>query len=100
MTAPVSDAQFILVAAERPTMVGNQRLKHSSEPRRMPFGSDTLGSDASTLAYQDLSMLGMVLAIGLVSATRSWWSRTWSGSSSPDCHRSPLPLRQCGKSLE
>jgi hypothetical protein len=53
------------------TMVGNQRLEHSSEPRRMSFGSDTLGSDASALAYQDLSMLGMVLAIGLVSTTRS-----------------------------
>jgi hypothetical protein len=98
--APVSAAQFILVAAGRPTTVGNQRLKHSSEPRRMPFGSDALGSDASALTYQDLSMLGLVMAIGSVSTTRSWWSRTWSGSSSRDCHRSPLPLRQCGKSLE
>jgi hypothetical protein len=68
--------------------------------RRMPFSSDTFGSEASAFAYQNLSMLGMVPAIGLLSTTRSWWSRTWSGSSTRDCHRSLLPLRQCGKSLE
>src|SRR6202044_181188 len=48
--APGSVEQFILFAA--PGMIGDQRLEHATEPRGKPFGSDTLGRDASAFAYQ------------------------------------------------
>ena len=44
-------------------MIGNQRLEHFGEPRGEPLGSDTLGSDAGALPYQE-NFVGETLGIG------------------------------------
>ena len=56
-----SAVQFILFAASG--VFADQRLKHPREPRGKPFGSDTLGRDASALAYQE-NFVGETLGIG------------------------------------
>jgi hypothetical protein len=59
--APGSPEQFILFATWG--VIGNQSLDHFSEPRGKPFGSDTLGRDASALAYQE-DLVSETLGVG------------------------------------
>jgi hypothetical protein len=44
-------------------MIGNQRFEHFGEPRGEPLGSDTLGSDAGALPYQE-DFVGETLGVG------------------------------------
>jgi hypothetical protein len=63
LSTGASDAavQFTLPIASG--MIGNQRLEHFGEPRGEPLGSDTLGSDAGALPYQE-DFVGETLGIG------------------------------------